>query len=296
MAVAENTYLQIRLRGVLVTYTPLRIGAGRSYDLVGDDLPVVKDVLGRPVIPGSSVKGALRTYAESFLRALADLLPETGSQLACDPLVAPCVSQERLKALKKQYREAPDLLDKTLRQETCRACRVFGSPWWASAVQLKDLTVQDTTWFEVYEQRDGVSINRDKHTAQAKKLYSFEAIPEHTLFDFELIAHDLNIPDLGLLLLALEGLTTESILLGGARSRGLGHVGLDVDWQHVEAVCPHNALDIWGNRVSGEAFPTANWSFAQRDQWIEGFFQDLGVLETQISEWRQAREAQRKAQ
>jgi len=292
MNTQQHTYLQIRLRGQLITYTPLRIGAGRSYDLVGDDLPVVKDVLGRPVIPGSSVKGALRAYAESFLRALGEIIPAANSLLACDPLVAPCIPQERISALKDEYREQSELVDALLRQETCWACRVFGAPWQASPVLLKDLPVQDTAWYEVYEQRDGVSINRDKQTAQAKKLYSFEAVPEHTPFDFELVANDLNESGLGLLLLALEGLTTESILLGGARSRGLGGVRLDIDWDHVEEARADNVFAVWGNRVIGAAVPSRAWSATQRDAWIEKFFLEIGLSEAHISEWRQARVAQ----
>lgn len=292
MTTRQNTYLQVRLRGQLVTHTPLRIGAGRSYDLIGDDLPVVKDVLGRPVIPGSSVKGALRAYAESFLRALAGIAPASSPALTCNPLVAPCIPQERINALKSQYQEHPQRLEQALHQETCWACRVFGAPWQASSVQIKDLSVPVTAWYEVYEQRDGVSINRDKHTAQAKKLYSFEAVPEHTLFDFELVANDLNAAELGLLLLALEGLTTERILLGGAQSRGLGCVRLDVDWEHVEEACAHNALAVWGNRAIGADTLSQDWPAPQRDARIIEFFTEIGLSEAHIFEWRQARASQ----
>ncbi|NJL41123.1 MAG: CRISPR-associated RAMP protein, partial [Leptolyngbyaceae cyanobacterium SM1_4_3] len=58
---------RLELTGTLWTVTALRISQGRSLEPIGSDLPVVKDALGRPLIPGSSFKGALRSRLESFL-------------------------------------------------------------------------------------------------------------------------------------------------------------------------------------------------------------------------------------
>ena len=61
---------RLEIKGILWTVTALRISAGRSLDPIGTDLPVIKDALGRPLIPGSSFKGALRSRLESFLRGI----------------------------------------------------------------------------------------------------------------------------------------------------------------------------------------------------------------------------------
>ena len=58
---------RLEIKGKLTTVTALRISAGRSSEPIGSDLPVIKDMLGRPFIPGSSFKGALRSRLESFL-------------------------------------------------------------------------------------------------------------------------------------------------------------------------------------------------------------------------------------
>lgn len=58
---------RLEITGTLITITALRISAGRSTEPIGSDLPVIKDALGRPLIPGSSFKGALRSRLESFL-------------------------------------------------------------------------------------------------------------------------------------------------------------------------------------------------------------------------------------
>lgn len=61
---------RLELTGTLTTVTALRISKGRSLEPIGADLPVVKDALGRPLIPGSSFKGAMRSRLESFLRGI----------------------------------------------------------------------------------------------------------------------------------------------------------------------------------------------------------------------------------
>jgi CRISPR/Cas system CSM-associated protein Csm3 (group 7 of RAMP superfamily) len=61
---------RLEIAGTLTTVTALRVGAGRSTDPIGSDLPVIKDALRRPLIPGSSFKGAVRSRLESFLRGI----------------------------------------------------------------------------------------------------------------------------------------------------------------------------------------------------------------------------------
>lgn len=292
----KNTYngfhtltRQVRLHGELVTCTALRIGAGRSYDALGDDLPVVKDTLDRPVIPGSSLKGALRAYAESLLRTLEPVVQSNGKpQLSCYPLTKPCLSNDEVTAL-KQGEDA----DALLWEKSCRACRLFGAPWLASQVLVKDLPVREDTWFDRFGHRDGVSINRDKGTAQSQKRYTFELVPEETSFDFNLVVDGTSDAGLGLLLLTLESVNSRQILLGGARSRGLGDVVLNVEWDAVEEITPGNALEALGNRAIGGDAPTTTWSTEQRDGLILAFFHAIGLPKTMIERWQVARNRKR---
>ncbi len=275
---------QVRLHGALVTRTALRVGAGRAYDALGDDLPVVKDALDRPVIPGSSLKGALRAYAESLLRTLASVVQSDGKKLSCYPLTEPCLSNDEVTAIKRT-RDADDKLWK----RTCWACRVFGAPWLASRILVKDLPVREATWFGQFGHRDGVSIHRDKGTAQSKKRYTFELVPKGTAFDLDLVVDGASDAELGLLLLTLEGVNNGQILLGGARSRGLGDVVLNVAWDAVEEITPGNALESLGNRVTGGNVPTTTWSTEQRDDLILAFFRAIDLPENMIARWQAAR-------
>jgi len=57
------------LSEIIVAETPIHIGAGNeSMNPVEPDNSVIKDKDGKPYIPGSSLKGALRSWLESFLR------------------------------------------------------------------------------------------------------------------------------------------------------------------------------------------------------------------------------------
>ena len=72
---------RLEIVGTITTITALRISSGRSTDPLSVDLPVMKDVLNRPFIPGSSFKGALRSRLESFVRAVSPNLAKDPSSL-----------------------------------------------------------------------------------------------------------------------------------------------------------------------------------------------------------------------
>jgi CRISPR-associated protein Csm3 len=65
-AATQLTFLgKLIVEGDLVCETGLHIGAGKgSLEIGGADNPVVKDSWGRPYVPGSSIKGRLRSLLE----------------------------------------------------------------------------------------------------------------------------------------------------------------------------------------------------------------------------------------
>jgi CRISPR/Cas system CSM-associated protein Csm3 (group 7 of RAMP superfamily) len=107
-------------------------------------------------------------------------------------------------------------------------CQVFGSPWLASKVQVRDAPVAPL-WFDQYQVRDGVAINRDTQTAEAGLKYDYEVVPAQTRFDFMLVAENLTAAQIGMLFVGLHPFEHGEIGLGGFRSRGLGTVQLQ--WQ-----------------------------------------------------------------
>lgn len=214
---------RLEITGKLTTITALRISAGRSTEPIGTDLPVLKDVLGQPLIPGSSIKGALRSRLESFLRSI-------DSSFAANPAIEEewSITSQQMKQLKNTY-DNDQLLTEAIINKTDLISLLFGSPWIASKFQVRDLTVVLDTWFGQYQERDGVSIDRDTETAADGKLYDFQVVSAGTQFEFRAVVENAEEWELGLLMIGLHQFETEQIPLGGGRSRGLGVVKLEID-------------------------------------------------------------------
>jgi CRISPR/Cas system CSM-associated protein Csm3 (group 7 of RAMP superfamily) len=132
---------------------------------------------------------------------------------------------------------------------------VFGSPWIASKFQVRDLNVDSELWFGQYQERDGVSINRDTETAEDGRLYDFQVVPGNTPFHFHAIVENAEDWELGLLMIGLHQFESEQIPLGGGRSRGLGVVKLgikDVWWFDYPENRPQELLTYLERLVNGK--------------------------------------------
>lgn len=241
---------RLEITGKLTTITALRISAGRSTEPIGTDLPVIKDALGQPLIPGSSLKGAMRSRLESFLRGIDSSFAANPTIEAESSIPSKTIKDKHGNIVKKGLdtikQEIEDELkddekknlktDKRLTEEILKilgkydlTSHLFGSPWIASKFQVRDLTVVDNTWFGQYQERDGVSIDRDTETAADGKLYDFQVVPAGTQFEFRAVVENAEEWELGLLMIGLHQFETEQIPLGGGRSRGLGVVKLDIE-------------------------------------------------------------------
>ncbi|MDY7021995.1 MAG: CRISPR-associated RAMP protein Csx7 [Cyanobacteriota bacterium] len=232
---------RIELTGKLTTITALRISAGRSTEPIGSDLPVIKDALGQPFIPGSSFKGALRSRLESFLRGILG----NDRKLVGNPSINDewSLTSKELANFKTNELQNMNSLEKEnnlhdyIIKNTDLISSLFGSPWIASKFQVRDLMVDTETWFGQYQERDGVAIDRDTETASEGKLYDYQVVPGGTDFEFKAVVENAEKWELGLLMIGLHQFETEQVPLGGGRSRGLGVVRLDIDkmrWVDVE--------------------------------------------------------------
>ncbi|MEH2116033.1 type III CRISPR-associated RAMP protein Csx7 [Nostoc sp.] len=217
---------RLEITGILTTITALRISAGRSSEPIGSDLPVIKDALGNPLIPGSSFKGALRSRLESFLRGIVG----NNRKLVANPAIENewSITSQEMKELKDSYNNDEALTVEILKH-TDLVSHLFGSPWIASKFQVRDLTVLSDTWFGQYEERDGVAIDRDTETAADGKLYDFQIVPASTQLELKAVVENAEEWELGLLMIGLHQFETEQIPLGGGRSRGLGVVKLEIE-------------------------------------------------------------------
>lgn len=285
---------RLELVGTLKTITALRISQGRSLEPIGADLPVVKDALGRPLIPGSSFKGAMRSRLESFLRGV-------DPSLAANPAIEEewaipfqdvregATRIEGMTSLKKRIDENSELneseKDQRLTQEiierTDIASLLFGSPWMASKFQVRDLTVDANNWFGQYQERDGVAIDRDTETASDGKLYSFQVVPAGTPFEFRTIVENAEDWELGLLMIGLHQFETQQIPLGGGRSRGLGVVELAINnawWFECADGSPAELIDYMQRLVTGDREPyhlDSNQFAERKSAWAASLIHEL---------------------
>lgn len=241
------------LRGTLLVETGLRLGTGQSDEVSGADIAVVKDAQRRPFIPGSSFKGALRAHIERIVRTLWTGDTARG---ACDPLndKQRCVTSQDIEAWQRAMRERPAepsqnqawAMTSNILSQSCRVCRVFGSPWLASKVSVKDIALsQPELWTERrYEVRAGVGIERDSEAAQAAVLYNSQLVSPGTDFSWEIVIENADpITEEPLVFIGLREMMKGHIPLGGGRSRGLGRITLAVTENDSEVVTRETLAD-----------------------------------------------------
>ncbi|GIV06140.1 MAG: CRISPR-associated RAMP protein [Fimbriimonadales bacterium] len=252
---------RLRITGELVARTGVRIGMSAETALpTATDLPVIKDAYGRPFIPGSSLRGAVRAYVERIVRTFE---PDAGNgKGASNPTKT---DEWSIPPEKKQRLASRDDYEKSIYEQSCRVERVFGSAWLASRVRFTDLPLIESHAAVEPELRDSVAIDRDKESVANK--YDFEAMPAGVRFQFELIAENLNDEELGLVLLGVRALENGDILIGGFKGRGLGHVVLEnpqYDWVDRSQLKDYLIRGQWGML-----------SEAQRERALETLFHAL---------------------
>lgn len=210
-----------QIEGWIEAVTALRIGAEKSLDMTASNLPVIRDARGLPYLPGSSLKGVLRSGLESVLRSLdrRDL-----GLWSCDIFEDRCTAALEEQA-SKRHREPMGFDLDEVRAQLCTVCSLFGSPLLAGRAFIHDLPV-DRKSLRKAEVRDGVGINRDLGTAQTGAKYDFEVVPVGARFRMEILLENVDAYRLALMLKAMEMLDQGQILIGGFTSRGLGRVCL----------------------------------------------------------------------
>lgn len=207
--------------GTLTFTAAHRIGAAQSADPTEPNLPLLRTVDGRPYIPGSSFKGALRSYVEAVVRT-AD------PALACNPLEEEerCLTKAVVQDVKQQGDGAS--IDREMRERSCLVCRVFGNGQIGSKALIQDLLPVPETYHRV-QVRDGVAIDRDT-LAVGHGPFQFETVAPGAQFQLAIVVENADPVELGLLMIGLDAFARGDIQLGGIKSRGLGWCELEHEW------------------------------------------------------------------
>ena len=217
------------IKGKIVLESGLHIGAGDTeMHIGGTDNPVVKHPhTGLPYIPGSSLKGKVR----SLLEMESGLMTKTAGK----PLQA-----SLLKNLKNEEEE-----------KCTRILKIFGSSGADSEGiaelgptrgSFADCPVSDRWHKKVREDRlaffevkSETAIDRISGTAKHGSLRFIERVPADTEFDFTVSLKILGEEDKGLFDYLLFGLKLlELDALGGSGSRGYGKIAFDFDDEDIK--------------------------------------------------------------
>lgn len=231
-------YNEATLELTLRPRTPLLIKSGTSSGL-DPALPEMQfvrthrrntkgEVLEELYIPGSSLRGVIRSHAERLVRSI-------DPQKACDPLRLtqnedPSRSSNFLGACLSPATLGKDVpVDRfsgqTAYKLSCFTCRLFGNTGIASRIRVGDLYPSDGA--PLTDVRHGVAIDRVTG-AVAQGPFLMETVTDGA-FTGKIVLRNFTLGHLGLLAAALLDMDDGLVPLGHAKSRGLGRVALNFD-------------------------------------------------------------------
>jgi CRISPR-associated protein Csm3 len=223
------------LEGELHCQTGLHVGAGKgSMEIGGSDNPVVKDAFGHPYVPGSSLRGKLRSLLEqtsgmAVPSELVYLSKRKGQEVRIHQSDRPddeiCLIFGRSPG--RMDRASGDSLDSS--QATPARLAVYDAP-----LDVHSITPQmrENLDDELTEVKSENAIDRITSQANPRTL---ERVPAGARFHIRLVMDVLCEEDGPLFSRVLEGLRMlEDDTLGGGGSRGSGRVrfgNLNLVWR-----------------------------------------------------------------
>lgn len=243
---------RIRITGTLKTLSPLHIGTGETRSVTDESgaerkiSTIVTDHEGKPVIPGSSLRGVMRHWLLHTLQGVSDAWASMPNR--------------------------DDLLEKTqpeqisvIREEFSWLELLFGTPFNAGKIEVWDATCitgdidHPNSLVEWDNHRltyvdTSVVIDPDTGTAMDKLLYKADVVPPGVCFQVNITGQNLMDEELGLVLLALKGFNSQiyPIRVGARAGRGFGRMEFVL-----QELCYLCADDVAA--------------------WIQGMIQDLGA-------------------
>ncbi len=177
-------------------------------------------------LPGTSLKGALRSQAERVCRGLGIRV--------CDPFVdSGCRSAGRSRDVSPTGTE--------VFAKQCAACQTFGSLSVAGRCSLEDAYPWDgkpgeaTVAANATETRWQVGIDRRTGQAQTSALFDLEVVVAGTFYT-TIHLENFALWQLGLIGALLVDVDQGDVPIGSGKSRGLGQVGVQVNRVEIETL------------------------------------------------------------
>lgn len=195
--------------GLLEILTPLRVSSGRASD--DTDAPLIRNFNGVPYIPGSSLRGALRSELERLLPPPGQTTGTPAEPTACtlfskgDPKIPDdphrsCEEKFRIGMRNLEKPETPEsakaeYIRNFVREKLCRVCRLFGGTMYASHLVIEDALPACGSEPDVARRlriRDGVGIDRDTGAAREGVKFDYEVLEPGVAFTFRMTVENLD--------------------------------------------------------------------------------------------------------
>jgi CRISPR-associated RAMP protein (TIGR02581 family) len=210
----DITVLKVRY----TTLSALAISAGDQPSEIMES-PVIK-LGGKPVIPGSSLKGALRSTLEAMLAGLGHKV--------CIPFAAIPRRYRRKEEQQAYVARLGRLTPCDNIEHPCPVCSIFGTVGGQAGLSGKALFLDATVRGE-YEliERSHVAITRDTRSQSEGSLMSLQAVDAGATFRGEIRVVNPEPWEVGAILRALEG--TEFLGMGAKKTAGYGNLEIEVE-------------------------------------------------------------------
>ncbi len=242
----HNRYI---FTGELRLETALKIASGLASERT--DAPVLRDFADRVYIPGSSLRGAVRSELERILAALGKESCVLFTENECAQKIA-----QKIKEFNENFTsdaKKNTLLAQAFEENLCCICRIFGSAGYGSKIFFSDCQVRGTARTVI---RDNVAIDRDSGAAVDKAKFDYEVVEPDITFSLRIEAENLNAEEKKLVRCILN-LLEQGLHVGGKRAAGLGRIAL-TSWT-VQGV--DSPTELW-EKIQHGPWPdkTASWS------------------------------------
>ena len=228
-AVLSSYFLDLRSRYLLecrlTQLAALHIGTGVSG--ADTDSPFICQGQ-TPFVPGSSLRGVMRTTAERMSRSLGGgprccVLFEEATEVRCW-----AGNRDERRKFERANAKDRNLFLRSKEFYLCPMCRLFGSTLMAAQLKVSDAQFSGVEPRLV--RRDGVGIDRDTETARPKIKYDFEVAEprEGVALTFQMQIENAGPVEMGIVYVLLQEME-RGFEIGGKKSRGLGRVKLRLD-------------------------------------------------------------------
>ncbi len=254
---------EIRIDLDIIPEGPIIIAEGKPEDERSSHIYYVKDSNGKAYIPGSSLKGVIRSYCEKITNTLEGW--------CCNPLLnsdddkdkPDCSCGKKVEIIKKQNDKitVPEIYSK----HTCLICKLFGSTGIASRIYIEDSSGDSAG----SQERQNISI--DRKTGGVKEGPFTLHTVKPSKFSTKIYIRNFELWQIGLLGLALRDLHDGHIRIGFAKSRGLGKIKANI--KEFKITYPFHRLSVDKKKIQ----PLANGQGREKILIDDGKFHVYGV-------------------